>query len=160
MQAGSAARGRDGAELSRGLQEAIVELRQLVDGVVPASLTERGLYAAAAELTDRMPIPVELDFEPLPAELPVGVENGRIFRRLRGLLHVVKHSAGRGAPPQHHPPRRRPAGSRSSTTGVGGAHLGGGLRGLADRVDALSGRAGRSRARRRRHPDPRRGPVR
>jgi signal transduction histidine kinase len=140
MEAGSAApEDETAAELGRGLQEAIVELRQLVDGVVPASLTERGLYAAAVELTDRMPMPVELDFEPLPAELPIGVETAGYFVVSEAFSNVVKHSRAE----ELRLSITRPDGSLRIEVvddGVGGAHLGGGLRGLADRVDALSGR--------------------
>ncbi len=140
MEAGSAAPDDEtAAALSRGLQEAIAELRRLVDGVVPASLTERGLYAAAAELTDRMPIPVELDFEPLPAVLPAGVETAGYFIVSEAFSNVVKHSRAE----ELRLTITRPAGSLRIEViddGVGGAHFGGGLRGLADRVDALSGR--------------------
>ena len=43
-----------------GLEVAIDELRNLVHGVMPALLIERGLQAATEELVDRMPIPTEL----------------------------------------------------------------------------------------------------
>jgi signal transduction histidine kinase len=126
------------AELNAGLQDAINELRELVQGVVPAALTERGLYAAAVELTDRMPIPVALDFEPLPAELPIGVETAGYFVVSEALTNAVKHSRAR----ELRLSIRRPAGTLRIEVvddGVGGAHPGGGLRGLADRVDALGG---------------------
>ncbi|HKZ13551.1 MAG TPA: histidine kinase [Solirubrobacterales bacterium] len=140
MEAGRAAAGdQTAAALSGGLQEAIVELRELVQGVVPAALTERGLYAAAVDLTDRMPIPVELDLEPLPGELPVGVETAGYFVVSEAFSNVVKHArAG-----ELRLSISRPDGSLRIEVvddGVGGAHLGGGLRGLADRIDALSGR--------------------
>jgi signal transduction histidine kinase len=140
MQAGSAAaEGETTAQLSHGLQQAIAELRELVQGVVPASLTERGLYAATVELTDRMPIPVELDFEPLPGELPIGVETAGYFVVSEAFSNVVKHSRAE----ELRLSITRPDGSLRIEVvddGVGGAHFGGGLRGLADRVDALSGR--------------------
>jgi signal transduction histidine kinase len=140
MLAGRAgAEDEESAELSHGLQEAIVELRELVQGVVPAALTERGLYAAAVELTDRMPIPVELDFEPLPGEMPIGVETAGYFVVSEAFSNVVKHS--RAA--ELRLSITRPGGGLRIEVvddGIGGAHLGGGLRGLADRVDALSGR--------------------
>jgi signal transduction histidine kinase len=140
MQAGNAAADGDtAAQLSDGLQKAIAELRELVEGVVPSSLTERGLYAATVELTDRMPIPVELDFEPLPGELPIGVETAGYFVVSEAFSNVVKHS--RAA--ELRLSITRPNGSLRIEVvddGVGGAHFGGGLRGLADRVDALSGR--------------------
>jgi signal transduction histidine kinase len=129
----------DSAELSRGLGDAIVELRELVQGVVPAALTERGLYAAAVELTDRMPIPVELDFEPLPDGLPIGVETAGYFVVSEAFSNVVKHSRAE----ELRLSITRPGGGlriEIVDDGIGGASLGGGLRGLADRVDALSGR--------------------
>jgi signal transduction histidine kinase len=125
-------------ELSAGLQEAITELRELVQGVVPAALTERGLYAAAVELTDRMPMPVELDFEPLPPGLPIGVETAGYFVVSEALANAVKHSGAE----ELRLSISRPAGSLRIEVvddGVGGAMFGGGLRGLYDRVDALSG---------------------
>ena len=125
-------------ELNAGLQEAINELRELVQGVVPAALTERGLYAAAVELTDRMPIPVALDFEPLPAELPIGVETAGYFVVSEALTNAVKHSRAE----ELRLSISRPAGTLRIEVvddGVGGARLGGGLNGLVDRVDALGG---------------------
>ena len=126
------------AELNGGLQEAIAELRELVQGVVPAALTERGLYAAAVELTDRMPMPVELDFEPLPGDLPIGIETAGYFVVSEALANAVKHS--------HAEELRlsigRPAGRLRIEVvddGIGGAVAGGGLSGLADRVEALGG---------------------
>ena len=97
------------AELNAGLQEAIAELRELVQGVVPAALTERGLYAAAVELTDRMPMPVELDFEPLPGDLPIGIETAGYFVVSEALANAVKHSHARGAAAEHRPARRAAA---------------------------------------------------
>jgi signal transduction histidine kinase len=126
------------AELNAGIQDAINELRELVQGVVPAALTERGLYAAAVELTDKMPIPVALDFEPLPADLPIGVETAGYFVVSEALTNAVKHSRAE----ELRLSISRPAGTLRIEVvddGVGGARLGGGLSGLADRVDALGG---------------------
>ncbi|MBS1880703.1 MAG: sensor histidine kinase [Actinobacteria bacterium] len=139
MLAGRAGAERDAAaELSAGLQEAITELRELVQGVVPATLTERGLYAAAEELTDRMPVPVAIEFDPGRGELPLGVETAGYFVVSEAFSNAVKHSRAEEM--------RLSIGRRNGSLrievvddGVGGAHLGGGLRGLADRVDALSG---------------------
>jgi signal transduction histidine kinase len=124
-------------ELKAGLGEAIDELRELVRGVVPAALTERGLYAAAEELTDRMPIPVELDFDQ-PGALPIGVETAGYFVVSEAFQNAIKHSGA----DELRLSITRPAGSLRIEVvddGVGGAHLDGGLRGIADRVDALAG---------------------
>src|SRR5690349_21246507 len=93
MLAGRSGAGDDtAAELSAGLQDAITELRELVQGVVPATLTERGLYAAAEELTDRMPVPVAIDFDPDGGELPLGVETAGYFVVSEAFSNAVKHS--------------------------------------------------------------------
>jgi signal transduction histidine kinase len=125
------------AELNGGLQEAIAELRELVQGVVPAALTERGLYAAAVELTDRMPIPVELDLEPLSGDLPIGIETAGYFVVSEALANAVKHSRAE----ELRLSIGRPDGRLriEVVDGIGGARPGGGLDGLADRVDALGG---------------------
>lgn len=128
------------AELSGGLQEAIVELRELVQGVVPAALTERGLYAAAEELTDRMPIPVVLDFDSPRAPLPSGIETAGYFVVSEALSNTVKHARAEEL--------RLSIGCHDgqlrievADDGIGGARIGGGgLAGLADRIDALEGR--------------------
>ncbi|MBS1676565.1 MAG: sensor histidine kinase [Actinobacteria bacterium] len=134
----SGAGGEGAAELSAGLQEAITELRELVQGVVPATLTERGLYAAAEELTDRMPVPVAIEFDPKGGELPLGVETAGYFVVSEAFSNAVKHS---GAEEMQLSIGRRNGSLRIEVVddGVGGARFGSGLRGLADRVDALSG---------------------
>jgi signal transduction histidine kinase len=126
------------AELKDGLGEAIDELRELVQGVVPAALTERGLYAAAEELTDRMPMPVELDFDRGPGALPIGVETAGYFVVSEAFQNAVKHSRAE----ELRLSITRPGGALRIEVvddGVGGARLDGGLRGIADRVDALAG---------------------
>ncbi|HYC82820.1 MAG TPA: histidine kinase, partial [Solirubrobacterales bacterium] len=128
------------AELGSGLQQAIAELRELVQGVVPAALTERGLYAAAEELSDRMPIPVVLDFDSPREPLPSGVETAGYFVVSEALSNTVKHARAEEL--------RLSIGRRNghlrieiADDGVGGARAGGGgLSGLADRLDAFEGR--------------------
>jgi signal transduction histidine kinase len=85
-----------------------------------------------------MPMPVELDFEPLPGDLPIGIETAGYFVVSEALANAVKHS--------HAEELRlsigRPAGRLRIEVvddGIGGALPGGGLSGLADRVDALGG---------------------
>jgi len=139
MQAGRPGAGEDDvAGLSAGLQEAIVELRELVQGVVPATLTERGLYAAAEELTDRMPMPVAVEFDQAGGELPIGVETAGYFVVSEAFSNAIKHSRAE----EMRLSIGRLNGSlriEIADDGVGGARLGSGLRGLADRVDALNG---------------------
>lgn len=130
----------DSAELESGLQAAITELRQIVHGLMPAALAERGLYAAAEELADRMPIPtaVECDLGGVP--LPGVVESTGYLVISEALANAVKHSRARSllVRLRHHDESLR---VEVSDDGVGGAHLNGGagMRGMADRIDALRG---------------------
>jgi signal transduction histidine kinase len=54
--------------LRLGLEAACSELRSLVQGVMPALLIERGLYAATEELVDRMPVPTSDQLGLSPSE--------------------------------------------------------------------------------------------
>lgn len=106
----------DAAELESGLQAAIAELRQIVHGLMPAALAERGLYAAAEELADRMPIPtaVECDLGGVP--LPGVVESTGYLVISEALANAVKHSRARSLP-YASATMTRACGSRSQTTG-------------------------------------------
>src|SRR5262249_57046361 len=50
-------------DAQRGAREALEELRDLARGIHPPVLTDRGLAAALATLTDRNPLDVELDVD-------------------------------------------------------------------------------------------------
>jgi signal transduction histidine kinase len=129
------------AELSAGLQTAITELRDLVQGVMPAMLAERGLCAAAEELADRCPIPVALDLDSARVALPGAVESTGYFIVAEALANAVKHSHAAAVDLR----MTRQNGHlriELGDDGVGGAHAnrGAGIRGMSDRVDALGGR--------------------
>jgi signal transduction histidine kinase len=130
----------EGARLRAGVESAIVALRDLVHGILPALLVQRGLYAATAELLDQLPIPSRLscpteDAPPLPAS----VESAGYFTVAEALTNAVKHAAA-----SHLVVRlaRSAAALTIEVTddGVGGVEPAGGLRGIADRVEALGGR--------------------
>jgi signal transduction histidine kinase len=133
-------RDRTPTQLRSGLDEAIVELRDLVQGVIPATLTQGGLYAAAEELADRMPIPVDLEFGRQDGRMPPAVETAGYFVVSEALSNLVKHARADEA--------WLSIGRREGRLcidivddGVGGARVdGAGLSGLADRVEALEGR--------------------
>ena len=127
---------RMGDELSHALQE----LRELARGIHPAVLTERGLEPAVRALADRALIPVELDVA-LAERLPDAVEAAAYYVVAEALTNVAKYA---GASLVRIRVAR--AGMRAlievADDGAGGAHPDGGtgLRGLADRVEALGGR--------------------
>ena len=128
-------------DLGEGLQTAITELRDLVQGVMPAMLTERGLCAAVEELTVRCPIAVVLDLDRARGTLPGAVESTGYFIVAEALANTIKHAQASTVDLR----MVRAAGElrvEITDDGVGGAQANGGagLRGMADRVDALDGR--------------------
>jgi signal transduction histidine kinase len=120
---------------------ALVELRDLVRGVHPPVLTDRGLDAAISGLVARCPIPVETQYD-VPIRPRPAVEAVAYFTIAEALTNVAKHSRAthvrvvvEGAP--------GPAGTLNivvSDDGIGGADAdGAGLRGLADRLGGIDG---------------------
>jgi PAS domain S-box-containing protein len=119
---------------------ALEELRELARGIHPAILTDRGLAAALEAIAQRSPLPVELETLP-DGRLPGPVEAAAFYVVSESLANVAKYAQASAA-------RVRVDASNGHAIveveddGVGGADpLGGsGLRGLADRVEALDGR--------------------
>jgi PAS domain S-box-containing protein len=127
---------RAGEELSHALQE----LRELARGIHPAVLTERGLEPALRALADRAPVPVELDFVPT-SRLPGPVEAAAYYVVSEALTNVAKY-AGASLVRVRVEQNGTSALIEVTDDGAGGADPrgGSGLRGLADRVEALGGR--------------------
>ena len=128
------------AAASEELTHAIDELRELARGIHPALLTERGLGPALEALASRTPLSVSVENE-LSARLPLPVEAAVYYIVSESLSNVVKHASASTAEVRV---SRQDGIARIEVTddGVGGAELGRGtgLRGLADRVEALDGR--------------------
>jgi PAS domain S-box-containing protein len=121
------------------LAVALEELRELARGIHPAVLTERGLGPALASLADRTPLPVE--FEQLPDDrLPAQVEAAAYYVVSEALANIAKY-AGASYVSVRVEQRDGRAVIEVVDDGVGGAdpEHGSGLRGLADRVEALEG---------------------
>jgi signal transduction histidine kinase len=118
----------------------LTELRDLVRGIHPAVLTDRGLDAAISAIAGRSPIPVGVDVE-LRDRQPDEVEGTAYFVVVEALTNVAKHS---GASEANVNIRREGGWLRITVTdnGRGGAdpEKGTGLRGLKDRIAALDGR--------------------
>jgi signal transduction histidine kinase len=121
-------------------KEALTELRNLVRGVHPPVLTERGLDAALSGLTALCPVPVDIKVD-VPVRPKASVEAVAYFVVAEALTNVAKHSRasrarviveGHGYP-----------GTLTvivSDDGIGGADArGAGLTGLADRVSGVDG---------------------
>jgi signal transduction histidine kinase len=123
-------------ELAEGLEE----LRELARGIHPAVLTDRGLGPALDALVARAPLPVEV--EELPDErLAAPVEAAAYYVVAEAVTNATKYAQASHVTVSI----RRSDGTATVTVaddGVGGADpgRGSGLRGLADRLEALNGR--------------------
>jgi PAS domain S-box-containing protein len=121
------------------LSFALEELRELARGIHPAVLTEYGLEPALRSLADRSPLPVELEVE-LEERLPAPVEAAAYYVAAEALTNVAKHAEARTVRVTVSRGEGR-AVIEVADDGRGGADASGsGLRGLADRVEALAGR--------------------
>jgi PAS domain S-box-containing protein len=127
------------AASSEELAEALNELRELARGIHPAVLTDRGLPAAIQTLAGRAPAPVDVTIE-LDARLPASIEAAAYYVVSEALANVAKYASARSVSVSVDR-RNGYALVEVVDDGVGGADpdLGSGLRGLADRVEALDG---------------------
>jgi signal transduction histidine kinase len=127
---------------SEELTQAIDELRELARGIHPSTLTDRGLGPALEVLAKRAPLPVAVANE-IDERLPAPVEAAAYYVVAESLTNVAKYAEASRIDVRL---------SRSNgfacvevvDDGMGGADVssGSGLRGLADRVEALNGRFG------------------
>ena len=130
-----------GPELSEtrtDLAAARAELRELARGIHPARLTDAGLRASLEELAARSPVPVQLD---VPAQRwPAAIEAAVYFTCSEALTNVAKyaHASHVGLRITNTDAQLR---VEITDDGAGGADpaAGTGLRGLADRAEALGG---------------------
>ncbi len=118
---------------------ALVELRDLVNGIHPKILADRGLDAALGELGDRCAVPVRVD-SAVGQRFSDAVESAAYYVVSEALTNVVKHSGARRA--------RVSARFEDGVLAVevrddgrGGADpaRGAGLTGLADRAAVVGG---------------------
>ena len=121
-------------------QRATGELRDLVQGILPASLTRGGLQAGLESLLADLALPVELRMADGPARLPREVEVTAYFVVAEALTNVLKHARSTQALVTV-TTERRVLVVEVTDDGRGGADArrGTGLTGLQDRVDALDG---------------------
>ena len=130
---------RDGvAALEHEVLEARRELVELAYGVVPTALVSGGLMPALAQLARRSSTPVEL--RGTVGRLPGPVEAALYFVCSEALANATKHAATARVEIDLIADAEG-AGATVRDDGVGGADpsAGSGLRGLADRVEALGG---------------------
>jgi signal transduction histidine kinase len=127
------------AEVEEELRTARTELHGFAQGIHPIALTDGGLAAALSQLISRAGMPVELELSIGP--LPPAVEAAVYFLCSEALANAAKHAEATKMAVDVDE-----SGGRLLVTisddGVGGADpaRGSGLRGLADRIEAIGGR--------------------
>ncbi|MDA2806331.1 sensor histidine kinase [Nocardiopsis suaedae] len=136
---GSAARERI-AGAQEQAKRALEELRELVHGIHPQVLTDRGLEAALPELADRCAVPTEVRVG-IDRRPPAHTEATAYFAVAEALANTAKHSGATSARVDARMEGRTLV-VEVSDDGRGGAQAaeGGGLTGLADRAEAADGR--------------------
>jgi signal transduction histidine kinase len=117
----------------------LAELRDLARGLHPAVVSDHGLAVAVESLAARAPVPVRLTVD-LPGRVGEAIEVAAYYVVCESLANIGKHAQATAATVEV---------SRTGDDlvvevvddGVGGADTerGTGLRGLADRVEALDG---------------------
>ncbi|WP_112239597.1 sensor histidine kinase [Kribbella monticola] len=126
-------------EARESASTALSELRDLVRGIHPPVLADRGLEGAVKALALTCPFKVDVTIE-LPGRPPAPVESAAYFAVAEALANIVKHSAATTAWIQitHESERLH---ILVGDDGVGGATVrpGGGLHGIERRLNAFDG---------------------
>jgi signal transduction histidine kinase len=139
LEAGSDARSR--LDRARGeIAASLSELREIARGIHPAVVTGHGLAVALEQLTALAPVPVRLTVA-IEDRLPDALEVAAYYLVSESLANIGKYAHATSATVEV----TRANGQivvEVTDDGVGGAETesGTGLRGLADRVEALDGR--------------------
>jgi signal transduction histidine kinase len=122
------------------VSESLEELRDVARGIYPAVLSGHGLAVALESLVARAGVPVSVMID-IPERPPEPVEAAAYYVVSEALTNIDKHAQATAARVQvrHDGPWLV---LEVTDDGLGGADpaTGSGLRGLADRVDALGGR--------------------
>jgi signal transduction histidine kinase len=127
-------------ERARGeIDTSLDELREIAQGIHPAVVTGHGLAVALEQLVARAPVPVRISVE-IEVRLPEAIEMAAYYLISESLANIGKYAQASSATVEV----ARGNGDlhvEVTDDGIGGADTerGSGLRGLADRVEALGG---------------------
>jgi signal transduction histidine kinase len=119
--------------------DALADLRELVRGIHPPVLADRGLVEAIRALASAVPVPVAVRAD-IPGRLPAPVESAAYFAAAEVLTNVVKHASAK----QVTIVLKRVGNDVELVVeddGIGGADVeqGTGLQGIARRLSAFDG---------------------
>ncbi|MFF8876429.1 sensor histidine kinase [Streptomyces flaveolus] len=127
------------AQARRSSAEALTELRELVRGIHPPVLAERGLGDAVRALALRLPLRVETDVD-LPGRAEAPVESAAYFAVSELLTNAVKHSgADRIWVDVHHADGQLRVSVTDNGKGGAVAGAGSGLAGVERRLGTFDG---------------------
>ncbi len=129
------------AEARESTNSALAELRELVRGIHPPVLADRGLDGAIRALALVNPTPTTVDLQ-LPGRLPAPVESAAYFAVAECLANAIKHAEAQNiAITVVYAESDQVLNIRMRDDGRGGASLEGGtgLRGIARRLAAFDG---------------------
>lgn len=123
----------------QGTEEAMAELRDVIRGIYPPILADRGLPGALTALAGQTTLPVRLDVTD-PGELPVAVETAAYYAVTEAVTNAVRHSGATSVSVRltHEDTTLR---VEVTDDGHGGVdeNAGSGIQGMRRRVAALDG---------------------
>lgn len=130
--------------LQADAERVLGDLRELVGGIHPAVLSDRGLVDAIEERAERLPVPVAVDADATVRRnrYPDEIESAAFFLVSEAVTNALKHASARrldirlGEREGWLSVEVRDDGSGFDTTTTTGS----GLRGVADRIEAVRGR--------------------
>ena len=127
------------SEARTASSDALAELRDLVRGIHPPVLADRGLVGAVQALALAAPLPVEVDAQ-IDGRLPAPVESAAYFAVAEALTNVIKHAHAEHAWIQlSHNGDVLIARIKDDGTGGANPSNGTGLRGIERRLSAFDG---------------------
>jgi len=124
----------------REVMASLAELRDLAHGIHPAAVSDHGLAVALESVATRATVPVQV-IGATPDRLPEPVELAAFYIACEALANVARHAEATSAVVElERTPTALVIDIRDDGVGGASAETGTGLRGLADRVEALGGR--------------------
>jgi signal transduction histidine kinase len=124
----------------REVMASLSELRDLAHGIHPAAVSDHGLAVALESVATQATVPVQV-IGATPDRLPEPVELAAFYIACEALANVARHAEATSAVVElERTPTALVIDIRDDGVGGASAETGTGLRGLADRVEALGGR--------------------
>ena len=140
------------AGLQQDTKAALTEIRELVHGVFPPILADRGLVVAVEQRSARLPIPVRVDTQRADVGLRMdpSVESAAWFVISEALTNAIKHSEAELITVRIRTGDRLTVQVSDDGVGMAGPTTGHGVTGMRDRVATLGGELTFGAGRRRR----------